>query len=408
MSAYTSMADASKAAGGFYVPQFKVVITGASLPGDVLRDIVEVTYKDKLEEIDSCELVVNNWDADHGCFKYIGSEQLDEGGKPSGSAANHPNAKLWTLFDPCNKDVELHLGYLPGELRKMITGNFVTYEPNFPASGPPVLAVRMLNKLHQLRREKKDDQYTRKNLTRVTSSGIAEYFMKEKRLPMRIEILTGAKNYEAKREYILQKSQYDIDFLWQQAREEGFDLWIDRDAAGEDVIKLGPSQTKAVPAYQLMWGQSLIDFKPTLTTGNQYKAVTVRGWDRAAQKVIDQKVELKDLGKINKDLHYLLDQCDPREETVVERPHGTKGEAKAFATSVFADQLKRMVRATGTTVGLPHLRAGCKVQIGGARGAKQTLGSRISGVYFVTATTHIFNSNGYTTRFEARRENEET
>src|SRR5690349_14429018 len=49
---------------GFYVPQFEVRIEGSALPRSILRDVVEVTYNDKLDEIDSAELVVNNWDAD--------------------------------------------------------------------------------------------------------------------------------------------------------------------------------------------------------------------------------------------------------------------------------------------------------------------------------------------------------
>jgi phage protein D len=407
MAALTTMAEASQKAAGFYVPQFKIVVEGSPLPGDVLRDVVEITYKDKLEEIDSCELVVNNWDSDLGCFKYIGSEELDEAGAPTASAsASNPNAQLWNLFDPCKKTVELHLGYSPGPLTRMLTGNFVTYEPNFPSSGPPVLSVRLLNELHKLRSEKKDEQYTPSKINPLTDSAIAKYIDGKKRLPMKIKIDPKAMDEEKKAPltYVIQKSQYDIDFLWQRARTNGYDLFITED--GE--LAFEPSTNKDKPVYQLMWGQSLIDFKPTLTTGNQYKSVTVRAWDRATQKVIEEKVDLKEIGKLNKNLHYLLDQCDPREETVVERPQFTKAEAKRYATKVFTDQLKRMVKATGTTIGLPELRAGCKVQIGGAPGTKQTLGSRLSGTYFVTATTHVFNSSGYTTRFEARREDEES
>jgi uncharacterized protein len=88
----------------------------------------------------------------------------------------------------------------------------------------------------------------------------------------------------------------------------------------------------------------------------------------------------------------------------VDRNFDNKEQATAFCASVFGDQLKRMVKATGTTVGLPKLRAGCKVQIGAP--GKNKLGSRLSGTYFVTATTHVFNSNGYTTKFEARREDQ--
>lgn len=53
--------------------------------------------------------------------------------------------------------------------------------------------------------------------------------------------------------------------------------------------------------------------------------------------------------------------------------------------------------ATGSTVGLPGLRAGTLLSIGG-------VGSRSSGRYLVTATTHSIGDSGYTTRFECRRE----
>ena len=32
---------------GFYVPQFEVKIEGVGLPRDVLRDVVQITYKDE-------------------------------------------------------------------------------------------------------------------------------------------------------------------------------------------------------------------------------------------------------------------------------------------------------------------------------------------------------------------------
>src|SRR5215471_17730660 len=123
-----SMFDASIAARGFYVPQFELRIAGMGLPRDVLRDVTEVTYKDKIDEIDSVELTVNNWDADQRAFKYIGSEDLDDAGNPKDPKS--PAAANWKIFDPCGKTVELWLGY-SGELEQMIVGNFTSLEPNF-------------------------------------------------------------------------------------------------------------------------------------------------------------------------------------------------------------------------------------------------------------------------------------
>ena len=61
------------------------------------------------------------------------------------------------------------------------------------------------------------------------------------------------------------------------------------------------------------------------------------------------------------------------------------------------DRNRELVKARGTTVGLPDLVAGRRIQIGG-------VGARMSGTYFVTSTTHTINDSGYFTTFNARRE----
>jgi phage protein D len=100
---------------------------------------------------------------------------------------------------------------------------------------------------------------------------------------------------------------------------------------------------------------------------------------------------------VNKDLHDLLNNCDPREEVVVEKPVHSAQEAKKVALGILKDRQKEMVKASASCVGLPALTAGTKVEIEG-------LGARFSGTYYVTSTTHTVGDSGYTTRFEARRE----
>ena len=100
---------------------------------------------------------------------------------------------------------------------------------------------------------------------------------------------------------------------------------------------------------------------------------------------------------MNADLHYMTCMCDPREELVVDEPHFNQRQAERRARALLLDQQKQMVTVTGTTVGLPLLRAGTKVQI-------SEVGARLSGTYFVTKTTHTFNDSGYITKFEGRRE----
>jgi uncharacterized protein len=401
-----TLAVESKAQAGFYVPQFEIRIEGVGLPRDVLRDVSQLVYKDNLKEIDGFEITVNNWDAGTRSFKYVGSESSAD------LKGSSEEAQRTRLFDPCNKEVEVRAGYL-GDLRTLLRGTFTTLEPSFPTSGAPTLAVRGLNALHKLRRKQysttwndKKDSEIAKNIGQLTGPQLGK---NQKRFPMPVVVSDEAMSQEKATPYVAQSNQYDIDFLFVRAKRLGYVVCIregDPKAKDPDRRKthlyFGPSDGRMPgakdPLYTLRWGASLIDFKPTLTTANQVKSVTVKGWDRAKKKAISAKVSLDDKElAVNKDLHELLSKCDPREELVVEKPVHTEAEAKKVAIGILKDRQKEMVKASASCIGLPSLCAGVKVNIEG-------IGARFSGTYYVTSTTHTLGESGYITRFEARRE----
>ena len=95
----------------FYVPTFEVKVDGRPPGREVVRDILSVSYKDNVAEIDSFEISINNWDAETREFKY--SDQK--------------------LFDPGAK-IELSMGYQVA-LRTMLKGEVTSLRPSFPAGG---------------------------------------------------------------------------------------------------------------------------------------------------------------------------------------------------------------------------------------------------------------------------------
>jgi phage protein D len=385
----------SRTRGGFYVPSFEIQIEGANLPDNVLRDVLQVTYKDHVKEIDWFELVVNNWNSVTNTFKYIGSEN------EASLKKDTEESRYFRLLEPSNKEIKLSMGY-DDERDLMLTGVLTTMEPNFPSSGGPTLTVRGLNVLHQLRKK----QYTTV-WTDTTDSKIAKAI--GKRFPIPIKIDDNMVGKEPALKYVAQDNQYDIDFLLIRARQRGYVVFVsEQKKKGQGPVKwlyFGPSEANKTSDVQestieLEWGKSLIDFKPTLTTANQIRSVTVKGWNRKTRKPISETVTIDDKGlKINKDLCELLKRCDAREEQVVDEPVFTEKQAKERAKAILLDRNKEMVKASGTTIGLPGLRAGKKLLI-------KNLGSRLNGVYFVTDTTHTMNNSGYITRFNARREDD--
>ena len=48
----------------FYVPAFEVKLQGRPVGQDVVKDILSVTYKDNIQEFDSFDITINNWDAE--------------------------------------------------------------------------------------------------------------------------------------------------------------------------------------------------------------------------------------------------------------------------------------------------------------------------------------------------------
>ncbi|MGF6508579.1 phage late control D family protein [Paraburkholderia sp. 32] len=390
MRAFMSLYDESVIStnGNFYAPGFELRIDGVGLPKGVLRDVMEVTYHDDINEIDGFELTVNNWDDSARCCKYIGSEtaaQLSGGTK---------STQFFTLFDPGGKSAELALGY-SGHFQSMVRAGFTTMEPNFPESGPPVLTVRGFNILKGLRSK----QFTT-SWTNQTPSAIALNFNTlrnggQPRLPPPWRVVTNdqAAKAESPIDYVAQDNQYDVDFLLQLAHGQGYTLEADEDA---QELSFGPSQSSTPTNYLLEWGKGLMSFKPSLATANQWKSVTVRGWDRQTQKPIVVTVSQND-PQVKKLNSGLLSLVPDRQEQKVDLPVFTAAEAKQRALAIMLERSKEIVTAHGKTVGLPKLRAGTLVNI-------QGIGARLSGTYFVTKTTHTLGESGYVTEFDCRRE----
>lgn len=372
----------------FYVPSFQVWIEGENLPKNVLRDVLELKYIDSLTEIDRFEITVNNWEPESGKFKFIGSEPTQSEGDVQ--------TPFYRLFQPCEKEVRIKFGYADN-LRTMMVGNFTSMEPHFPANGAPTLTVTGLNVLHKLRRKQYTTAwYGRKPSWIARNIGTLQDG-KKPRFPVPMEVVP--KRYEPVLRYEAQTNQYDVDFLLNLGRRHGYEFVVGQDNDRNEKLYFRPGEMARTPInYRLDWGSTLIDFSPTITSHNQVKSVTVNGWDRQTQKAIRETVTFEDdeLGGLNRDLGEFI-QCDPREEIVVDRPVSTREEARSWALNLMRDKAASAVKASGTTVGIPDLRAGTKVWIG-------KLGARLSGEYLVTKTEHSLTDAGYTVRFEARRE----
>lgn len=376
----------------FYTPQFEIELLGQNLSQAVINDVLEVSYRDSLDTLDSFEFTLHDWDPVKRVPKY--SSPYTE----SGASRSMEGGQAVPKLDP-GVEVKLRMGYYGSSgLRLMMTGQIVSLSPSFPSSGTPTLRVRALSLLYTLQRAQTVQPFENK-----TDSEIAQAIADE--LDIDVEIPDGQIAQEQPHEYIMVNNEYPIIFLLGRARRLGYDMYVKvPEDDGDPVLFFGKTPTSDV-TYELTWGKSLVQFNPTLKTKGQIAKVIVRGWDPRAQgddRVLTGEATWDDLDpRPDMPDQELLSQIDSAlaetYEAVVDNPPQTQQEADEMAKGILADKVKDLVTGRGSTIGLPDLRAGRTVVING-------LGLRYSGRYLIKETTHKIGGSGYTTEFSARME----
>jgi phage protein D len=362
----------------FYAPAFAVRIRSTDLPEIVARDVISVSYKDSLDALDTVDLVLNNWDdASTAPTNFIYA--VDD---------SAPYADLWT-FDQ-DTIYEVDMGYEEAGLVPMLAGTLESLEPHYPADGAPSLAVRLVNRLKLLK-----DQQNTKTWTNVSTADIAQTIARSHNLS--IALSTHKNDDDGPQPYVFQQNQYDIVFLMQRARRIGYEIWLQDDGT----LYFGPSTPGdggGAITYKLGFHRSMIDFSPHFTMSNQVGTVKVTARDQLSKATFTGQATRADIG-LNQDLEsFVTDTIRAQTKTVSNMPLQVNGQAQQLAREVMRNIMEQMLTATVNCPGLPGIRAGTMVEI-------TDVGSRFSGPYFVTSSTHTIDDSGYRTSFTARREN---
>jgi len=380
----------------------QVYVGGRVLAGDVIRDVLQVTYKDSVKEMDSFDIEINNWDADFQAFKFT-------------PALNNGSVNYSGIFDP-GQTIEIWMGY-QGNLRRMLKGLITSLSPVFSGSAP-TLSISGLSELHQFRNARHTYSWPEGNKTDTAiAQELCQWPVRKGHPGLGLAIRVNPVPDEKPDPIVFMNNQFDILFLMERARRRGYELYL-IDEAPTQTLFFGLTETApGAPVYRLDWGKSLVSFKPTLSTAKQISAVTVRGWDRKANRAIEVTYTLQQLWKDQKlsaaemaRQSALSKAYTQRTDVVVEEPMHTVAEAKARAKAYLNDRNQRLIEASATTVGLPDLRTGCTVEIVGF-GVKSDKAGNLSGAssdfdgeYYVTSSTHTIGNRGYQTQFTARRQ----
>lgn len=380
-------------------PAFRIELDGQDTGREVISDVLEVSFTDDFDSIDSFEFVLHDWDPIARRPRY--SSPWDADGQPLTLYAGGPAVPN---FEP-GAQVSLYLGYLEdGDLPLIMKGEVVSLSPAFPASGSPTCRVRALDAFQRgLQKIRVEGNYD------GTKKEIVEKLCADNG----VTVVMDSPEHEGEAEQNVEVEGALYDEIVERAREYSFSLTTVRpdpapagDPDPDPILFVSRSAPgRSTPVAEFVWGQTLISFTPALSAASQISAVVVRGGDPDAsggEHTVEARRTWADVGLSRTALGPAgaadLDTAVRGIEDVV-KPLGvaTVADAERAAVRHLEALAQDLITGAGSAIGLPSLRTGEAVVMTG-------LGARFDGVYRLTQTIHAIGGAGYTTTFQARKE----
>jgi phage protein D len=374
-----------------YAPDYRITLDGEAMPPAMRARVIRVTYEDGIKGADRVEIALAN----------DGLQWID-----------HP------LLEIDNK-VELSIGYAPDALEKVFVGEITGVNVAFPSSGVPTVTIVAHDFLQRLMGGTRDRAFalsipcigkfplpdplvvslvgaTDLLIPLVDPAGAALSFLT-------LLIAYAIDPLDAKKAIRIQQNESDFDFLSKLAKENGWEMYIDHTLEPKGyVLKFQFLIQDYAPSVNLRWGESLTEFTPKITSVGQVAAVATRiwvasigmefvivlgwDWDRAAFDL-----------SVYPGVGGLDDVLGTKAQKTISVSAVGPATAPKMILSELLPRLNNRLTATGSTIGDPRIKASKVINFDGIPG-------QFGGLYRITSATHTFDSSGYRTQFDARKE----
>lgn len=341
---------------------FPFKLNGKQAPTSLITSLVECTIENSLNLANMCVLRFEDTD-----FDMVNKDLFPIGAsiEVSGEYEKSPNPEL------------LFMGEITG------------LEYDITARGVPTLQVRCYDKSHRLHRGRKTQTFTQ-----VKDSDLVKQVASK--AGMKVTMKPTTEVYE----WVIQANQTDWEFLSERAERIGYRLFVrNHDELHFCPVESGPSSGAPREPMELVWGEDILSFRPSLAASPQVDEVVVRGWDPKKKKPIVGTAKkangLPSVAGKTADGAAAAKKGyqDAAKMVVVDRPVHTQREADNLAQSLLDEIAGEYLEAEALCEGLLKLVPGMMVKLTG-------VGKRFSGQYHVTAVTHIYNpSENLVTQF---------
>lgn len=273
----------------------------------------------------------------------------------------------WGRFQT-GASVTIELGY-GDRLEEVLSGTIDEVTPNFPESGTPTVEVSGYGPLHDMTEGTNSDSWDETTDADVVSEVASEYGFGS----------VVVDDTGVSRPKVVQDGESDFAFFRRLAERNDAGNGPYEVYSRRGDFHFAASDDARDPVLNLAYGESLRSFQPTSRDVPKVETLEVRHWDpKQKESIVGTATNEGGDGK-----------------TVVRQPVRSKAEADAVASAKLTRAARDRLTGRAKTIGLPELRVGDPIELGG-------LGDRYSTTYYVTSTTHRVGTDGYTTQFQVR------
>ncbi len=263
----------------------------------------------------------------------------------------------------------------------VIKGEITSVEMDVNLGHPPLITVRGYDRAHRLHRGRQIKTYQNmsdSDIVRQIASSVGLSAQVESTSPMR--------------DWVLQNNQTNWDFVKELAARNGFEVFVD----DRTLYFRKPKRGQDAAPEQKLW-ETLLSLRVSTSSAFQVNEVIVRGWDPDGKQAIVGHASSGDMapqiGDSQTGAQVTSSSFGQSKVYVVNRPVANQAAADSLARAVYNELDGAFIQAEGICLGDPDIKPGKTIQI-------STLGTRLSGKYYVTSATHSIHADeGYTTAF---------
>lgn len=286
---------------------------------------------------------------------------------------------LMEMMEP-GTEVEIMMGLNTPE--HLMKGKIASIEASFGRKS--TLNIVGYDALHELSFGRKTQSYVD-----MTDSDIAE------QIAGNVSLQSETTSTSVKHDYVLQNNVSDFAFLIERAERIGFEVAV-REGA---LLFREPAESESA-SVSLEFGKDLTDFTVSMKALPEGSETEFRSWDYKNKTAVSGRAKKGDeaVQPAAGEQSGFAISTKISSSAIINRvaTAADDEEAELLARARYNEFLRHFITGDGNCPGEPTIRSGSTIEILG-------LGPKLSGVYYVTSSKHIWSAGSYTTTFKVRR-----